>query len=160
MAAIFLFSAQNREQSTAVSDEVTDTVIKINHPDYESLSPERKLSISYHTKIDMRTYAHMSIYCALCFLLTAFLFSLKINKYLAEGIGLVATVLFAISDEWHQSFVPGRNAAWADVLKDTHGALIGFALCIIVSSVFYFVKSIKKRRGISRAERLSKPVSK
>ena len=32
--------------------------------------------------------------------------------------------LYAISDEFHQSFVPGRYASWVDVLIDSAGAAI------------------------------------
>lgn len=45
------------------------------------------------------------------------------------GIALALTVLFAISDEWHQSFVPSREGSVRDVLIDTAGAsagLLGF----------------------------------
>ena len=32
------------------------------------------------------------------------------------------TVIYAISDEYHQSFVPGRHPGWADVAIDSLGA--------------------------------------
>lgn len=35
----------------------------------------------------------------------------------------VITVLYATSDEWHQTFVPGRNGRPLDVLIDAAGAL-------------------------------------
>jgi len=34
-------------------------------------------------------------------------------------------LLYALSDEFHQSFVPGRSADWTDVLADGVGALLG-----------------------------------
>ena len=42
------------------------------------------------------------------------------------ALGLAA--LFAVSDEWHQSFVPGRDAKPLDVLLDTAGALGGLGM--------------------------------
>lgn len=48
------------------------------------------------------------------------------------GAGATAAVLLAtlygISDEYHQSFVPGRDATAADVLKDAGGACLGALL--------------------------------
>ncbi len=37
---------------------------------------------------------------------------------------LLLTVLFAITDEYHQTFVAGREGRWQDVLIDTTGASI------------------------------------
>jgi VanZ family protein len=34
------------------------------------------------------------------------------------------TLAFAISDEWHQTFVPGRGGAVMNVLVDSLGAMI------------------------------------
>lgn len=38
-------------------------------------------------------------------------------------IALVISVLYAVSDEWHQSFVPGRSACIEDVLLDSSAVL-------------------------------------
>jgi VanZ family protein len=38
-------------------------------------------------------------------------------------------VLYGASDELHQMFVPGRTAAFDDLLADTIGALVGASLC-------------------------------
>jgi VanZ family protein len=45
----------------------------------------------------------------------------------AFGALLVAG-LFSLADEYHQSFVPGRNASLADCALDTAGALLGLIL--------------------------------
>lgn len=37
-------------------------------------------------------------------------------------------VLYAISDEWHQMFVPGRGPSWRDVGIDALGALCGLLI--------------------------------
>lgn len=39
--------------------------------------------------------------------------------------GSVAVVIYALSDEFHQWFVPGRNASLLDIASDTFGALVG-----------------------------------
>ncbi len=52
--------------------------------------------------------------------------------WLATGrrawLALAITVGYAISDEWHQTFVPGRHGQWFDVGVDTTGALIALGL--------------------------------
>ena len=41
---------------------------------------------------------------------------------------LALTMLFALSDEWHQSFVPGRQCTLADLALDAAGAALGLLL--------------------------------
>lgn len=46
----------------------------------------------------------------------------------------ILVVLYAVTDEFHQSFVPGRNASvWDVVIFDNLGALIGLWLANIFS---------------------------
>jgi VanZ family protein len=41
---------------------------------------------------------------------------------------LVLATMYGVSDEWHQSYVPGRNADRFDILADGVGATIGVAI--------------------------------
>lgn len=49
---------------------------------------------------------------------------------------MLLTVLYAMSDEYHQTFVPGRNGALADVIIDSLGGLA--ALFILRKNWFRF----------------------
>ena len=46
----------------------------------------------------------------------------------------LAVILWGISDEFHQSFVPGRNASAWDVAADAIGFALAFALLAIATS--------------------------
>src|SRR5687768_9543525 len=61
-------------------------------------------------------------------------------RALARGLGRPVTVrvaaravlisaLYGVSDELHQSFVPGRLASVGDFLKDVAGAVVGAVAC-------------------------------
>lgn len=50
----------------------------------------------------------------------------------ASWTALVACWVYAVSDEWHQAFVPGRVPDPLDWTKDAVGAGIGIALALIV----------------------------
>ena len=41
------------------------------------------------------------------------------------GWAILIAWLYALSDEYHQSFVPGRAADWSDILFDWLGAVLG-----------------------------------
>jgi VanZ family protein len=65
----------------------------------------------------LRKCAHMTEYAVLAFLLAR-----AIGR---EAPALLLGVLYAASDEFHQSFVRGRHASAVDVAIDTVGLLIG-----------------------------------
>lgn len=48
--------------------------------------------------------------------------------WLAGVRSVVFSVLYGLTDEFHQMFVAGRTAAWDDVAADLRGAVIGAAL--------------------------------
>ncbi|MBP1610430.1 MAG: VanZ family protein [Acidobacteria bacterium] len=57
-------------------------------------------------------------------LLHALTYGMEISR--AHFIAAVClAVLYAVSDEWHQTFTPGRSPSVYDVGIDTAGALIG-----------------------------------
>ena len=58
--------------------------------------------------------------------------------YLTSGL---LTIIYSLSDEWHQSFMPGRTASLDDVLIDALGA--SFALSIL----FFYRKRKEGKRG-------------
>ena len=47
-----------------------------------------------------------------------------------RGLAAMAlTTAYGVSDEWHQSFVPGRTADITDLRADASGAILGTAAC-------------------------------
>jgi VanZ family protein len=72
-------------------------------------------------------YAHGAAYAGLGFLLTRALAGGQLAA-MTLRLALIATVLgtlYGVSDEFHQSFVPGRMATLSDVIADGVGALVG-----------------------------------
>jgi VanZ family protein len=50
------------------------------------------------------------------------------NPWLASLLGVLFCLLFGISDEYHQSFVPYRTPSVSDLVADTIGAVIVVSL--------------------------------
>ncbi len=84
--------------------------------------------------------AHVPAYALLAFLwLKAF--DRKENKdgfLLVNALILIGLIIFAVSDEIHQSFVPGRTASFMDIGLDFLGIFFGSAVFKIfrISTVF------------------------
>ena len=47
-------------------------------------------------------------------------------------LALITVSFFGVTDEWHQSFVPGREADVMDWLADTSGAALAISLYVFV----------------------------
>ena len=79
---------------------------------------------------DIRKYAHMAEYAALALFSGLFFVELLMERVPARAA--IVTVLFcflyACSDEYHQTFIPGRAGQFSDVLVDMAGAAFGILL--------------------------------
>jgi VanZ family protein len=62
----------------------------------------------------------------------------------AAAWAVVFAVIYGISDEWHQSFTPGRSPDVMDVVADTLGAAAG-VLCVL--TVAYGRRLMETRRN-------------
>jgi len=56
-----------------------------------------------------------------------------------------AVILFAVSDEFHQSFIPGRDAGIADILADAAGALAAMG-------IYVYSKRLKRKREAKKTK--------
>ena len=82
----------------------------------------------------VRKSAHITAY--FIFGILAFnvlrLYTWPLRKTMLISMGLV--LLYAISDEFHQYFVPGRSAEVCDVLIDTIAGVVGVLLAALIYS--------------------------
>ncbi len=89
--------------------------------------------------------AHMLIYAALgCAILYAWSTNFKAYKPIKVVCYTVAfCLLYGISDEFHQSFVPGRYVSAMDVVADTVGAIIICAGWWVYSKKSFIYKTLR-----------------
>lgn len=67
---------------------------------------------------------HAIIYFPLAFLIYRSLWNCRMKKYIFV-IAFILAGIYGISDEFHQSFVPGRDSSLGDAAADFVGALLG-----------------------------------
>ena len=76
---------------------------------------------------------HFILYIPLPLLAIRFLQgSIRGNVFLAS---IIFSLLYAASDEWHQSFVPTRNMDFFDFLADAFGIMSGIFFFWIISKL-------------------------
>lgn len=133
MAVIFGFSSRDAEESTVQSNSVTELLIKIFEKDYDTLSDAQKQALVEKYDGIIRKTAHFGIFAVLGMLVYFTAGSLRwIPVFLLKPayISLPCCIVFAITDELHQMFVPGRSCQIKDVLIDSSGALCGILAAI------------------------------
>ena len=120
MAVIFMLSSQVAEQSNELSTGITQTIIEI----IQKATPLWEIGSEKLNHI-LRKGAHFTAYMILgALVMNALCKSFGIGKrYIFWGF--MICVIYAVSDEVHQAFVPGRGPALKDVLIDSAGAFTG-----------------------------------
>lgn len=78
---------------------------------------------------------HAFEFAVLAWLLTSALFpSIPVSRLRGSAIWAISGILcffYALSDEFHQAFVPGRSCEFSDLIADFAGILTGLAVLYI-----------------------------
>ena len=134
MCVIFAFSAQEQEESSAVSESFSyrmvcsaDSFLGLNWDD------ERLHEIADAIEGYVRKAAHMTEYAVLACIFLANAVQYPRWKKRAYLWGWLGATVYAATDEFHQLFIEGRSGEFKDVCIDSLGACIGLlaARCAI-----------------------------
>ena len=138
---IFNFSAQNGEESGGLSKKVT-TIFINKFPYTRDLSVETKEKLIEHGEPIVRKLAHLSIYTVVGMCIMSFMCTFHLKLRIKLGVSLVVGLVYAISDEWHQSFVPRKRSINKRCLHRYNRSVFGNINCF--SNSFY-IYCFKKR---------------
>lgn len=137
MYVIFGFSAQTGEISGSLSYDISYRIVDVGNKLLDKEMNELQIE-DYAHKIEhpIRKAAHMTEY-----FLLAIAVSLPLYVYGMRGIPLMLTaglfcVVFAAGDEYHQTFVAGREPAVKDVMIDSVGTFFGVAFYKLLCNLF------------------------
>lgn len=129
-AIIFMFSNQEAKESGNISSKIARMI-------------EQKIirKSGGRTEKVIRKMAHFSIYASLGFLLMGLMSTYVISQRKRFLISLSIGVLYAISDEIHQIFVPGRASQITDVMLDSMGILFGILVTLTIVEIRQKIKN-------------------
>lgn len=124
MSLIFGFSAQSGEESGGLSALISEPMTNL-------IAAVRKLPAdaadALYWQLDgvVRTAAHFCEYAVLGVLLLLVCRRIRCGRlWLPWTLGTI----YAVLDEWHQAYSPGRVCDWKDVLVDSAGVIFGICL--------------------------------
>ena len=146
MILIFIFSAQDADESSKTSSRFTKYAVRIFYSDYDSQPPEIQKEMWDKTSFMIRKAAHFSIYTLL-----GFCASFAVGKRKLFSLKSLGVILFgfayATSDEFHQKFVKGRSCEFRDMMIDTGGVTTGMLISLIVMGIIALI--LRKRSRVS-----------
>ncbi len=138
MLMIFLMSAQDATQSNSTSGGFIRMIAPFLKGNYQQLSSTEQEAFVASLQFIVRKGAHFSVYTLLGVLLSIGMFTYeRIRSAFKVIISFLICALYSLSDEIHQSFVPGRSCEFRDMLIDCSGALLG---CLSVLAIYYLIK--------------------
>lgn len=145
MILIFVLSAQSADDSSSTSGNILTILLKVMYPGFKDMDADSQFIILEQYQGLIRKSAHFCIYGILGVI--SFAAYDALNKIKAKAVvpfAFITCVLYAVSDEIHQLFVPGRSCEFLDVLIDSAGALLG------ILALYLIIKSIRSKKGSIR----------
>lgn len=131
LALIFYFSSQDGTESHKVSAGLLQylKVLALVLPEYvQNYLIKYLINGNGNLEFLLRKVAHFTEYFILSFIFyrAMIVSGSRIKKSII--VTSIFCFLYAVSDEIHQLFVPGRVFAVRDIIIDTSGALLGMAI--------------------------------
>lgn len=130
MGVIFMFSNEIADSSSERSGAIVEVISR-------SVSWSQDI-LTFLT----RKAAHIFIYFVLGIVAFNVVKDFPLSKKRAVLVSVLFVVLYATTDEFHQSFVPGRSAELRDVLIDTTAGAMG--------TLVYFCATAFRRSNASK----------
>ena len=150
MLVIFAYSAKTAEASTKQSLRLGRALGRLVISDWNELSDEEQLAFAERWDHPVRKAGHVAEFAILGFLLTNVFIARRTKKRPTVILSLFSGIVYAASDELHQTFVPGRAGMITDVGIDTCGVVIGtFAFL----GIYVLIERCAARRKERRAEK-------
>lgn len=138
---IFVFSSQDGEDSSYLSQGFIYNILKIFINNKAQIE-----TIIENIEPLVRKLAHFSIYALSGIWIIGLLETFNLTDEKKILFGTLIGFLYAVSDEFHQSFVSERSASPIDILIDTFGCLFGILLVMLLLKLIE-KKKIKKTKS-------------
>ena len=131
MVVIFSFSNQGGTKSSNTSQKVTKVIIDMVGNNSKA---QNEQFIANLEKV-IRKLAYYSIYTVGGILIMSYSYTLDKPRRQQVCESLIFGAFYAVTDELHQFFVPGRSARFFDIGIDTLGVFTGIAIYMMIKNL-------------------------
>lgn len=140
---IFYFSNQVADVSSTSSGRIVNFIANLLPFIKNMPEAEKEVICSEVLQPIVRKTAHFSIYALLGFWIINFALTYRGSDYKKVLWSWIFGTVYAITDEIHQLFIPGRSGEIRDVCIDLLGVLTGILVVVII---MYLYKRINIKR--------------
>lgn len=140
LIVIFIFSAMsgnssNGKSKKTINKALTEAATITNDLNITNVNTQSNKKIRIIEKLNepLRKCMHASVYFILSIILNVILKVYKVSRKRAFILAIIISFIYACTDEYHQTFVPGRTGCFTDVLIDTFGAFLGAVSFYMIS---------------------------
>lgn len=149
MCVIFFFSAQPKEESSAVSEGFSYRIVNTTGLFFHlNIDEEQLREIARSIEHFVRKSAHMTEYAILAVLLYVWVGRWQITRLRRSLVAAAMAVLYASGDEFHQLFVPGRAGRFSDVLIDSAGVVLGLVVFLLIKNIAILLRRRREARKL------------
>lgn len=151
MAGIFILSADNANESSGKSSFFVDRLIGGILTKFD-FSEEEIENVLYISTVIVRKTAHFTEYAVLGFLLASVFSSFYLKQKNSFILSFLIGSAYAVSDEIHQRFVPGRSCQIKDMVIDSLGVMCGILFLLLIIYLLRLKQKKKNHRQLLTAE--------
>lgn len=146
MLLIFGFSSKPADNSNESSLAIANSILTVyENSTNQQLQTDTRSQLLENINHFVRKAAHFSEYALLACAFALNLLSYRRSKIFLVTGSVLLSAIYAASDEFHQTFIPGRSGQISDVLLDTAGALAGAVFFVIILGLVNRFSKIRKK---------------
>ena len=147
MGVIFWFSSRNAELSAMDSTRIGRAIADMLAKGFTGWDESAKEAFVLSVDHAVRKTAHFLEYMILGILLSGVFAEYRMRPLRWMKRVWISGTLYAVTDELHQIFTPGRSCQLSDVILDSCGVAVGILLALLVLWLTPVWKTLLYRMG-------------
>ncbi len=144
MVIIFLFSAKTASESDGTSLPIVRALLNLYQRLFGIMGADSYEVSLRVANVLLRKAAHVTEYGILSIFVSCFIWVNGYRGRLLLSFTMLISVGYAVTDEVHQLFVPGRSGRITDVLIDSLGCILGALFFLLICDIIKN-RSLKKQ---------------
>lgn len=125
MIVIYMFSSKPAVVSAGTSSPIAEAIVRVFEAMFGDIDSTKRVGFLETTNFIVRKTAHITEYAILAIFISFPLWVKQIKDKKIFILAFITSVIYAGTDEFHQTFIEGRSGSIKDVGIDSIGVLLG-----------------------------------